>query len=231
MKDKNYIEYSYKRRSDVITDNVLSTLNDVYEISYPKPEKSFSEMCNDIKAEAEKAGRGNDINFRIEYCDGKYQWPIDFFYIPDNVLKRVWDNRKEIYGVKQHWKDNMQMLIDIMFINGGGLKEVYGPTSWSNGDAVRHCEKVPLLKDIIGKENADKVKDVLTSYMNTYSFGRSEEMAFSWGFMSTPTSNRETATKAWKEAFGVDIKIPDDSFWIDEFEKEDIVEQEFYSNE
>ena len=65
MEDKNYIVYKYKHRGDVIDDNVMSALNDIYEISYPKPEKSFTEMCKDIKAEAENAGRANDMNFRL----------------------------------------------------------------------------------------------------------------------------------------------------------------------
>ena len=90
---------------------------------------------------------------------------------------------------------------------------------------------MPLLKEIIGEEAAGKVKDVLESFMNTYSFGRMEENQFSWGFMSTPTCNRTTVVKAWKDAFGIDVEIPDDSMWIDEYEKEDIAEQEFYKNE
>ena len=48
--------------------------------------------------------------------------------------------------------------------------------------------------------------------------------------MSTPTCNRATVVKAWKDAFGIDVEIPDDSMWIDEYEKEDIAEQEFYKN-
>ena len=231
MEDKKYIVYKYKHRGDVINDNVISALNDMYEISYPKPEKSFSEMCKDIKAEAEKAGRANDINFRLTYCDGKYQWPLDFFYVPKEVLNRVWHDRQDAFGIKQHWKENMKRLIDMMFVNGGGLKQVYSPTEWSNGENVRHCEEMPLLKEIIGEEAADKVKDVLESFMNTYSFGRMEENQFSWGFMSTPTCNRATVVKAWKDAFGIDVEIPDDLMWIDEYEKEDIAEQEFYKNE
>ena len=231
MEDKKYIVYNHKSRSDIISENVIATLNEVYNISYPKPEKSFTEMCNDIKLEAKKANREYDENFRLEYCDGKYQWPIDFFYIPQKVLEEVWHNRQDAYGIRQYWKENMEVLIDFMFINGGGLKDVYSPTDWSNGESVRHCEKMPLLKDIIGSDNADKVKDVLESFMNTYKWGLMDVNHFAWGFMSTPTCNRETVVNAWKDAFGIDVVIPDDSFWIDEYTKEEIDETDSYNNE
>ena len=49
--------------------------------------------------------------------------------------------------------------------------------------------------------------------------------------MSTPTCNRETVVNAWKDAFGIDVVIPDDSFWIDEYTKEEIDETDSYNNE
>ena len=75
MKKEDYIIYKYQNRSDVIADNVLKTLNEVYSLAYPKIEKPFDEICQDIHKKAEEAGRGNDPNFRIEYkgtsSDGK----------------------------------------------------------------------------------------------------------------------------------------------------------------
>ena len=47
--------------------------------------------------------------------------------------------------------------------------------------------------------------------------------------MSTPTSNKETVVKAWKEAFGIDIEVPDDNTWIDIYSKQEI-EDEFNEN-
>ena len=36
MKKEDYIIYKYQNRSDVIADNVLKTLNEVYSLAYPK---------------------------------------------------------------------------------------------------------------------------------------------------------------------------------------------------
>ena len=170
MKKEDYIIYKYQNRSDVIADNVLKTLNEVYSLAYPKIEKPFDEICQDIHKKAEEAGRGNDPNFRIEYkgtsSDGKsrrYMWPCDFYYIPNEVLKEVWDNRRESYGITEHWRENMESLIKFLF-DERGLKEVYTPTKYSNGEKVRHSIKQKLLQEVIGEENAKKVRKILEDF-------------------------------------------------------------------
>ena len=130
--DKKYIVYDYLQRSDVIHDNMIKTLNEVYALSYPTPDKSFIDMCKDIHEEAKKAGRENDSNFRLEYCNGKYKWPIDFFYIPQKILDEVWHNRQSAYGIEEYWRQDMESLINFLF-KEPGFKEVYTPTKFSNG--------------------------------------------------------------------------------------------------
>ena len=69
------------------------------------------------------------------------------------------------------------------------------------------------------------------TFMNTYKWGQMDVNHFAWGFMSTPTCNRETVVNAWKDTFGIDVVIPDDSFWIDEYVKEETDETDSYNNE
>ena len=228
MKKKDYIIYKYQNRSDVIADNVLKTLNEVYSLAYPKIEKPFDEICQDIHKKAEEAGRGNDPNFRIEYkgtsSEGKsrrYMWPCDFYYIPNEVLKEVWENRRESYGITEHWRENMESLIKFLF-DERGLKEVYTPTKYSNGEKVRHSIKQKLLQEVIGEENAKKVRKILEDYAHTYRWGLMDVNQFGWAMMSTPNTNRETVKEAWKVAFDKDIEIPDDSMWIDEYKFADM---------
>lgn len=221
MNKEKRIVYNYLSRSEVINEAVWKTLDEIYALSYPKPEKSFRRMCDDITEEAKKAGKQDDENFRLSYCDGKYQWPIDFFYIPQHVLQSVWDNRKEAYGVELHWQDNLNQLSDFLFVEPG-FKEVYGPTKWSGGESLRHSEKMVLLNDIIGEKNANKVKEVLKDYSQTYKYGLRDVNQFAFGILSTPTCNKETVVKAWKEAFDIDIETPDDDMWMDCYEYSDL---------
>lgn len=218
MKKEDYIVYDYESRSGELTDCVRKALDYTYEISYPKPEKSFTEMCKDIAEKQKAEGKEHDVNYRITYCD-KYHWPTDFFYIPQNVLETVWNNRKEAAGAELHWDDDMEALIHFLF-EKPGIKEVYKPM-YEGGEPVRHHEDMPLIKDIIGDEAAAKLKDVLETYRATYKWGLREANIFAWGYLSTPHVNRDTVINAWKEAFGVDIVIPDDSAWVDVYEIED----------
>lgn len=230
MKKEDYIVYHYQNRGDALSDAILKALNDVYSISYPKPEKSFTDMCDDIKKAAIANGQENNPDFRLTYgTDKKYQWPIDFFYVPQKVIEDVWSSHKEAMSAHQHWKTDMDALIKFLY-EEPGFKVVYSPTKYSNGQNVRHNERAELISKTIGEDASVKLKDVLESYKNTYNWGGSDVMQFAWGFMSTPTCNRQTVIDAWKTAFGKDIVIPDDSMWIDEYEFADKEYNEEFDN-
>lgn len=218
---KDYIVYDYQMRTDIVAQAGIDALNYVYSKSYPTPEKSFIEMCKDIKKAAIEAGHDDDRDFRITYTDGdkKYNWPTDFFYMPQDVLTEIWNNRRDCANIRCHWWDDMDALIDFLY-KGGGLKEVNSPMH-EGGENVRHCEDAPLVKDVIGEEAAEKLKDLLESYRRTYKWGNSDVISYGYYFMSTPNTNAESVKRAWKVAFNKDIEIPDDSTWIDKYEYAD----------
>ena len=45
--EDNKILYDYKRRSSIVDENSLATLDYLYSLSMPKPLTSYSEMEND----------------------------------------------------------------------------------------------------------------------------------------------------------------------------------------
>lgn len=212
------IIYDYKHQDDVNSYGQWEALNYVYSISYPRPKKSFKTMCEDLKKIREAEGKGNDPNWRKMY--GKYQWPIDFFYIPQQVLEEVWKSYKESYGAENKWRMYLEYLSDFLF-KEPGMKEVYSPTEWSDGKDVKHCVDQPLLKDVIGEEAANKVKDMIEDYRWTYRYDSSNELSWCGPYMSTPSTIKKTVIEAWKEAFDKDIEIPDDSHWVDIYYEED----------
>lgn len=145
---------------------------------------------------------------------------MDFYYIPYKVYKILVDDFLDKYGVEFHWKNNMDFLLKILF-EEGGIKEVYS-TDEHNDKPYRHCVDVKVLEKYIPKEYSDKVKEIIEGYANTYRFGSRDynDMIYS-SSMYAPSCNKEAVVKAWKEVFGKDIVIPEDSVWIDEYEEAD----------
>ncbi len=208
------IIFNYLTRGGVIGKEVRETLDYMYSLARPVIEKPFLEICREL--DEERKACGGDENWRKDYCDGKYLYPSDFYYLPAEVQKVIRENRQEAYGISTHWEDAMEHLMDILY-KGGGIREVHTPTEWSNGEPVRHCIEVETIDKIIGDEAAEKLKDVLDGYKRTYRWGLRDVNQFMWLCWAAPSTNRELVKNAWKDAFGVDVEIPDDSEWADEF--------------
>ena len=198
------IVYNYEHKDDILSDDIQKLVNKLYSYSYPKANKPFEKLAK----HAEK------------YSQGRYHYPCDFAYLPNEVYKTIVDDFAEAHGYSQEWKDNIDYLLNILFVDGG-IKEVYEPGEFDD-KPYRHCIDVPTLDNIIGKENSKKVKDVITGYKNTYKFGERDYnsinfYAFSWG----PCTNRNLVKEAWKTVFEKDIEIPADDTWVDEYQDED----------
>lgn len=206
MEDK--IIYEYEHKDEIQREWFGKLINKIYSLSYPKPSIDFRTM-NKVYPLLEKSVK-----------ETKYHYPCDFYYIPYNVYKILVDDFIDKYGIEFHWKTNMDFLLKILF-EEGGIKEVYS-TDEHNDKPYRHCVDVEVLEKYIPKEYSDKVKEIIEGYANTYRFGSRDynDMLFS-ASMYAPSCNREAVVKAWKEVFGKDIVIPDDSAWIDEYEAAD----------
>lgn len=202
MKEK--IVYNYERREDIKKELFYRIIEKLYSISYPKPSVSF-----DVMAKMSQT-----------LSKGKYQYPIDFYYLPNDVLKDVVEDFLYLHNICLHWKNNMEFLMEALF-EKGGIKEVYSKTDWSE-EPLRHCEDVKTLENYIPKESAEKVKEILEGYKKTYKIGQRDynEMTFSI-FNYSPNTNRERVINAWKEVFDKTIEIPEDNNWIDEYQYEE----------
>lgn len=195
------IIYKYEDKDIIKKKLVYELLNKMYSISYPKPTIDFETM--------------NAISRVIS--TEKYHYPIDFYYLPNSVIKDLTDDFRSEHNIVFSWKDNMQFLIDTLFVHGG-IKEVYGPTEWSK-EPLRHCETIKTLDNYIPKEHAEKVKEILEGYRDTYKFKKAEYDSFNFNiFNYAPNINKDYVIAAWKQVFDKEIKIPEDSQWIDEYE-------------
>ena len=231
--DNRIIIYDYESRNNVLYNGYKDALNAIYKVSFPQYTETFKEICQQLTDEKKKEGGGS--NWRKTYCDGKYQWPIDFFYIPKDVLMGIWESYKTAYQAENLWNEYIGMLNDFLFIKPG-LKEVYGTTEYSK-TPMRHSIDQKMLKDVISENLKDfvgekinkkatddiceKVKELIEDYQCTYKFGSTDAMQFAGAFLSTPTTDRETVVNAWKDAFNIDVVIPDDEQWKDYYETPD----------
>lgn len=94
----------------------------------------------------------------------------------------------------------------------GGKKEVYK-------DNLRDYEDTPPLKEVIGEENADKVRKLFEDCQGFYRFDSTESNAFDWQIFATgPTCNPNTVIEYWKER-GVELEIDEEKI-TKEFFKE-----------
>lgn len=194
------IVYNYEHKDDIQTDLLYKLLNKLYSLSYPKPNLDFETMAK--------------VSHTLS--NQKWKYPIDFYYMPQEVQREIINDFLEKHNIEFYWKSNMDFLIDILF-NKGGIKEVYS-TDEHNDKPYRHCIDVEILEKQIPKEYSDKVKEILKGYADTYKFGSRDYNSLNLSaYNYSPNINRNNVISAWKEVFNKDIEIPSDNVWIDEY--------------
>lgn len=213
IRENGKIIYTFEKRYDILANLIDELLNKLYEASEPKPQFNFKTMAH----------MAREIN---KEENEKYHYPIDFFYMPQETYKLIVNDFMECHNIKLGWDENMKFLLETLF-EKGGIKEVYTPTEFSNGENVRHCEETPTLDKVIPQEYSEKVKEMLEDYKNTYKFDSRDYNTFYFSIMNyAPSTNKETVINAWKEKFHKDITIPNDDAWMDDYSYADMEEEE-----
>lgn len=212
----------------------------VYDCSYPKHSITYKQMLDKIYDAKIESGNVDNKDYRLEFEDeqtGKrFMYPCDFYYIPQSVLDNIWSNRKKANRLSNFWAENLECLIDKL--ENGGLETYYEIDKYAieNKDystfknilykligkkrhwkTYRTSKEVKPLKYYIGTWAANKVISIIKKYMSFYRFDSRCEMAACWGILAAPTSNPQTVVDAWR-ARGVNVPLPDDTLWMDEYE-------------
>ena len=90
----------------------------------------------------------------------------------------------------------------------------------------KEYEDTPKLRDVIGEENAEKVKKMITDIKNFYRFNMKYQ-TFTFNVMNfSPTSNKETVEKYWREHGVPDFTINEDKWFKEEDEEENYGDEE-----
>ena len=205
----------YFDRDDVL----IKAVEDCYREMFAKaqPEADWDNLIAEYKA-----GK----------IDEKKDGPIyDRHYLSQEEYNYILDKYLRAYKIESEWKEDIEILED--YLNKGGSKdkyiEAYTDENGNYHPGYRGYEKVSPIKDQI-KEYFEKnvcvgpggdinknVEDIIKIVMDDiatckdfYQFNM-DEMKFrnTLALGATPTSNKETVKKWWKEHYGVDIEIED----------------------
>lgn len=223
--------FKYKNKSEVIADNVDSTIELLYNMSYPEVNfmKDIIPKCRQLRKEY-KGNNSKDAFYLTGKNGKKYLYPLDFYYCPAEFQTMVVNNFCDAYNITTVWEQYIDRLLEyINNVDGACIIEVYEKDS--NGTFSRQYKHLPSLKDslkeIIKDDKVlDQVYNNIEDYINKakhfYRFGLREENQFRAGVVfHSPNTNRNTVKEAWKEVFDKDIEIPDDLEWGDEYQLEE----------
>lgn len=168
-----------KTREELINAAVVECLNMLYK--YSVPSLSF----DDLQAQVE-AKKDYDKEYYMHH------------YLPKDLYNEIIERFQHLYGIERKWSAYCDTISEYLF--KGGLKDVYKKDE--RGLSHREHEKTPALSEVIGEENASKVKELLDNCKRFYRFDyKVDSFDFSVGNYA-PTTNKNSAEEYWKSQGG-----------------------------
>lgn len=197
INDKTY--YELLSADEFMARCIRECLDKMYRLSEP------SITLGELKKEGEK-----------QTPEERESEPVfEQHYLPQEVYTEIVRLYADIFGFSMEWKDNVDFLCDNLF--NGGKREVYKADA--DGEFRKTYEDTPKLADAIGEENAEKVKSIIEDIKNFYNFNHQYQQ-FSFNVMNfSPTSNKDTVEKYWREHGKPEFKINEDK-WFKEDDDE-----------
>lgn len=212
-------------RNDIIERAFIECMTEMY--AKAQPSADYNQLINDYK--------DGKIDKNDTVYDRYYLSVAEFDYIRKKYI--------EIYGLKETWRPNIEVLEE--YLNNGGSKDKYIEAHTDdNGlyhSGYRGYETVKPIKEQIkeilnteiGEGNvsnsiANKITDAVMNTIDDckgfYRFDREEsQFSASVALGASPTSNKDTVIKYWKSQ-GVDIQIEERNPFL-------IWERDYYGDE
>ena len=136
-------------------------------------------------------------------------------FLPHKEFEYILNKYKKAYRFENKWRSNCDLILEDL--EKGGLRDIY--VTDKDGMGHRDAEHTKPLEELIGKEHAEIVFDLIKAFKNFYRFDRDEEtFGFHIALGASPTSNPDTVKKYWKSQ-GIDIQID---------EKENFTESDYW---
>ena len=218
-------------------------------------DKAYHDCMCEMYAKAQPAADWD--NLVEEYRQGKIgkdERIYERHYLSMDEFLYIRDKYKSAYNIKKTWVPDMEFLEELLI--EGGLKDGY-TDDWVDSEGNKHsgyrsADEVPTLKEQINKllnkydgtkaavedakeelvkELSNLIMETIQNYTNFYKFDREEDnFDCNIALGASPTSNKETVQKWWKENYNQDIEIEERNpklFWYrdNDYTDEDLAEE------
>lgn len=199
INDKTY--YELLRSDDYMLRCVNECLDKMYRLS--EPSITLDELKEQEKRQTPEKRKKEPM--------------YEQHYLPEEAYIEIMRIYANIYGFDSNWEENVELLCTDLF--NGGRKEAYKKDA--EGKMRKTYESTPKLADVIGEENAGKIKSIIEDIKNYYKFDYRYQQ-FSFNVMNfSPTSNKDIVEKYWREHGRPDFTINEDKWFKEEDDEED----------
>lgn len=221
-------------RREILIKAADDCMKELYKYAQPKVEWSdFVQQCNVYteKYKEWEAIKENRPNIQ-EFCGPK---PYEFYYLPNNILKEIYDSYVHAYKIDNHQEllDTIQILKDYCnkpvvdkYIEGKTDEDGNKCPGYRGYDHPDNLQKQvnKLLGDFLDNKElselvCDKFFEFLDMAVNFYNWN-AELNSFGLNIYLgvSPNSNKEAVIENWKKYRGEDIVI-DDDYYKKDFEE------------
>lgn len=160
-------------RNSIIREAINRCLAEMYAKSQPRG--NWYEYLR--KAKRGEIGRDERIYERHYLCQAQ------FYYILNKY--------KEAYRCVDEWKSDIDYMIENL--RDGGYRDIWVHDKNDPKNGHREAEKTPKLSDIVGKEKAQEIINLIEDIRDFYRFDRdSEKLGVNVALGASPCSNAKT---------------------------------------
>lgn len=177
---------NYITRNKIIAEACTNMIKEMYRRSQPSVDIMLYEECY----------KKGILDIDKDHC---YEW----HYLPEQVQRQIVEDYLEAYGANDWLKRACEFLMQV-FKEGGhrtAYKDIFG-----TGEKVRTGEETEKLDELIGKENAEKVYNLMNDFMGFYRTNL-DEHAIRGAIFKCPTSNSKTVLEKWGPNFKIDESV------------------------
>lgn len=181
-------------RNDILREAAERCMKELYSLA--QPQVSWEDFIEQNKKYKENGGPK----------------PYEFYYLPQKVFEEVVDNYVYAYDLKSKFEDHLDIILEYF---KRPIVDKYIESE--NGyPGYRGYDYLTPLKDLIGDENIEKVKEYIEKARNFYRFdGELNSFKMTIYLGAGPSSNKQAVIDNWKKYRNKDITI-DESVYEEE---------------